>query len=291
MPSNFKNILHGGEPSRTALSTASLRAVHQLLDEPIVLSDPIALRILGPETEAALRRDPFSMNDPLSRGSRAILVARSRFAEDELARAVAQGIRQYVVLGAGLDTFAYRNPHVETGVRVFEVDHESTQQWKRQCLETAGIALPDSVTFVPVDFEHDTLAERLAVAGFHADQPACFCWMGVTVYLTPQAVLDTLSFVASQPVGSSITFDYRVPASHLGPVERFVVDLAEKEIAALGEPWLSSFEPEHLQQQLRELGFRHVEDPGPEAINSRYLSRRKDGLQSGSLWRCVCARV
>ncbi|MVA56846.1 class I SAM-dependent methyltransferase [Agrobacterium vitis] len=291
MPSNSKNIIDSGQPSPSALTTASLRAAHELLDEPIVLTDPIALKILGPETEAALRQDPFRMNDPISRSSRAFLIGRSRFAEDELAHAVAQGICQYVILGAGLDTFAYRNPHAEIGVRVFELDHASTQQWKRECLEKAGIALPDSVSFVPVDFEHDTLAERLAEAGFHADQPACFCWMGVTVYLTRQAIIDTLSFVASQPAGSSITFDYRVPASHLGSIERFVVDIVEKEFTDAGEPWLSSFEPEQLQQQLKELGFSHVEDPGPEAINLRYFSRRKDGLQTGTLWRCVCARV
>jgi len=132
MTITHENIVQSGEPSRTAWRVAMLRAAHQLLDEPIVLEDPMALQILGSEAERELREDPFLYNDPMARGLRAALVVRSRFAEDELARAVAAGVRQYVVLGAGLDTFAYRNPHAVAGLRVFEVDHPSTQQWKRQ---------------------------------------------------------------------------------------------------------------------------------------------------------------
>jgi methyltransferase (TIGR00027 family) len=208
-----ENIIRTGEPSRTALRVAMQRAAHQLLDEPIVLEDPIALPILGAETEAAMREDPYQYNEPMMRGLRASLVVRSRVAEDELARAVEQGIRQYVVLGAGLDTFAYRNPHKATGLRVFEVDHPSTQQWKRRCLSDAGISVPDNLVFAPVDFEHATLAQGLAEAGFHSEQPTCFSWLGVTMYLTEAAIMGTLGFVASLPQGSSICFDYRVAAS------------------------------------------------------------------------------
>ena len=123
------NIVRHGEPSRSALTVASLRAVHQLLDEPLVLPDPIALPLLGAPAEAALRDDPFVLNDPMSRGLRGALVARSRFVEDELFNCVAAGVRQYLVLGAGLDTFAYRNPYSDKGLRVFEVDHAGTQHW------------------------------------------------------------------------------------------------------------------------------------------------------------------
>src|SRR5471030_332805 len=132
MAISHENIVRTGEPSRTAPRVAMLRAVHQLLDEPILLDDPIALPILGPEIEAKLREDPFLYNDPMSRGLRGTLVVRSRFAEDELARAVASGVRPYVVLAAGLDTFAYRNPHKATDLRVFEVAHPSTQQSKHR---------------------------------------------------------------------------------------------------------------------------------------------------------------
>src|SRR5579862_7238240 len=130
-----ENIVRSGEPSRTALRVAILRAAHQLLDDPIVLEDPVALPILGTKAEMELRDDPFQHNDPMSRGLRAALVIRSRVAEEELVRSVATGVRQYVVLGAGLDTFAYRNPHRASGLQVFEVDHPSTQQWKRRLLE------------------------------------------------------------------------------------------------------------------------------------------------------------
>lgn len=295
MHSTHNNTVRNGEPSRSALRVAQLRAVHQLLDEPVVLADPIALPILGQQLAASLQEDPFVLNDPLSRGLRAGLVARSRFAEDELARAVAAGVRQYVVLGAGLDTFAYRNPHAEAGLQVFEVDHPSTQQWKRQCLAEAAIALPDNLPnlthYVPVDFEHGELAQALAQAGFRADLPACFSWLGVTVYLTSEAVMETLSYVASLPAGSSITFDYRVPPAQLNPIEQAIGSFIGQQIALMGEPWVSSFDPVQLQQDLLKLGFSQFDDPGPDVINARYFHRRKDGLRCGSSFRHACAHV
>ncbi len=285
------NIVRIGQPSRSALRVASLRAVHQLLDEPIVLPDPVALPILGPETEAALRDDPFVLNDPMSRGLRGALVVRSRFAEDEVARAVAAGVRQYVVLGAGLDTFAYRNPHAAAGLRVFEVDAPSTQQWKRERLAAAGIAVPESMAFVPVDFERDELIRSLERAGFRADQPACLSLMGVTMYLSIEAIHATLAPVAALPKGSSITFDYKIVSSHLNPIDRVITEVLGQQIAAEGEPWVSSFVPEALKRDLLERGFSAVDDPTPEEIHDRYLARRKDGLRGGTSIRLVRARV
>ena len=275
------NIVRHGEPSRSALRVASLRAVHQLLDEPVVLPDPIALPLLGAKTEAALRDDPFALNDPGSRALRAALVARSRFVEDELARGVAAGIRQYVLLGAGLDTFAYRNPHSSMGLKVFEVDHPGTQGWKRQLLAEAGISVPSSLSFVPVDFERDGLADALQQAGFRADQPACVSWMGVTMYLTATAVLRTASTVAGFATGTSLCFDYRVPVAMLNPIERAVSEFVEHQATAIGEPWLSAFDPVQLQRRLIELGFKDAESPTPDALNTRYFARRKDGMRTG----------
>jgi methyltransferase (TIGR00027 family) len=289
MGSAPRNIVHEGKPSRSALGVATLRAAHQLLDEPIVLADPVALPILGAKAAAELRDDPFVFNDHLVRGLRAQLVVRSRFAEDELARVVAAGVRQYVLLGAGLDTFAYRNPH--EGLRVFEIDHPSTQQWKRQLLEEAGISLPDGLTFAPIDFEHRSLAQGLAEAGFRLDQPACFAWLGVTMYLTPAAILEVLGFVAGLPKGSSITFDYRIPLSRLNPIERAAAEMLGQRVATLGEPWLSAFEPAWLRAQVLGLGFGEAEDCGGDELNGRYLARRKDGLRMGGASRLMCARV
>ena len=275
------NIVRHGEPSRSALKVASLRAVHQLLDEPLVFPDPVALPLLGTSTEAALRDDPFVLNDPMSRGLRGLLVARSRFVEDELARCVAVGVRQYVLLGAGLDTFSYRNPYDGEGLRVFEVDHPGTQRWKQQLLAEASIGVPPSLTFVPVDFERDDLSGALRQAGFRDDQAACVSWMGVTMYLTAEAVLRTLGTVAGFAAGSCLCFDYRLPATMLNPIERVLSAVMEQQIAALGEPWLSNFDPTHLQSQLLELGFSTAVSATADDLNKRYFARRKDGLRTG----------
>ena len=281
------NTVRQGRASETALRVAQARAVHQLLDEPIVFDDPLALRILGAEQEAALREDPFVLNDPIQRAMRAGVVVRACFAEDDLARAVAAGVRQFVVLGAGLDTFAYRNPYA--GLQVFEVDHPSTQAWKRRLLAEAGIAAPVELTYVPVDFEHQTLADSLAAAGFRGDQPACLSWLGVTMYLTEAAILETLRFVAGLAKGSSITFDFQVTEEVMNPVERVASQLVAKMIAAMGEPWLSAFEPADLQRKILALGFAEARFiDGPE-LNQLYFHRRKDGLHNNA--RLICARV
>src|SRR5215831_3267665 len=175
------------QPSKTAYRVALRRAAHQIWDHPKVLDDPIALKIIGHAAAAELTE-----NRPLgsSRYLRAVVVARSRFAEDHLAEAVAKGVRQYVVLGAGLDTFAYRNPFDD--LRVFEVDHPATQAWKRERLAEAEITVPSGLTFVAVDFEVQTVPGELAAAGFDATAPAFFSWLGVTTYLRRDSIRSTL---------------------------------------------------------------------------------------------------
>jgi methyltransferase (TIGR00027 family) len=292
MHSTKDNILQSGKASQSALRVAIARAVHQLLDEPIVFEDPMALRILGRQIEQAVRDDPFEFNDTIRRTMRAALVARSRLAEDELRRAVQDGVRQYVVLGAGLDTFALRNPYQASGLRIYEADHPATQRWKQATLADAAIGIPESAAFVAVDFEKDSLAEKLRQAGFRADAPACFSWLGVSVYLTNEAVLETLAFVARLPKGSSIAFDYRIPASMLNPMERMMEEYVANMFAAMGEPWKSSFEPGEFQQMLGDIGFSDLENFGPAELNARYFHRRKDGLQTGGGgFRFMCARV
>ncbi len=182
------------QPSRTALGAALHRAAHQLVDTPPVFVDPLAVRIVGGETEHVLA---YAQEDEAARaGLRAFIAARSRFTEDCLAEACDRGVRQYVLLGAGLDTFAYRSSARFPGLRVFEVDHPATQGWKRERLAAAGISIPPSLTYVPVDFDREILSERLAHAGFEALAPALFAWLGVTPYLTSESVLATLSWVA-----------------------------------------------------------------------------------------------
>jgi len=275
-------------PSHTALRVAMRRAAHQLVDEPKVLDDPIALKILGPGAIQRLEGGEGMGHDRLSRGLRAFMAARSRYAEDELARAVERGTAQYVVLGAGLDTFAYRNPHPESALRVFEVDYPATQEWKRRQLEATEIAIPPSVTYAPVDFERQTLAEGLREAGFDRTKPAFFSWLGVSMYLTEDAIASTLRFAASMPRGGGIVFDYAVKRESLGLLERMALDALAKRVAAAGEPFHTLFDPEELAERLKQTGFRTVEDLGSDEINARYFQGRADGLRvMGNIGRLI----
>jgi len=284
---------HEREPrlSTTAQRVALRRAAHQLLDDPRVFEDPVALRMAGLESAASLLADPGqSEGTPLSRYLRAFMAARSRYAEDQLALAVGEGIRQYVILGAGLDTFAYRNPYPDGMLRVFEVDHPATQAWKRTRLAEAGIPIPPDLTFASVDFETQTLAEGLRRAGHDAGEPTFFSWLGVTPYLTVETVFATLRFIASA-AGSRIVFDYAIPPSSLTPLQRRVFDALAQRVAMAGEPWQAFFDPPSLAEELRRMGFNQVEDVGPEAMNARYFSGRTDGLRVGSLAHMMDARV
>jgi len=279
-------------PSGTAQRVAMRRAAHQLLDDPKVFDDPVALRIIDKESASALQADPHQFEaTPLSPYLRAFVAARSRYAEDELALGVRRGVRQYVILGAGLDTFAYRNPYPEGVLRVFEVDHPATQTWKRARLEEMGIALPSDVTFAPVDFETQTLEEGLRSTGCDPDKCTFFSWLGVTEYLTTEVVMATLRFIASAPVQSGVVFDYMISPSLLTPAQRSRFDALAQRVASAGEPWQAFFDPELLTRDLRAMGFGYVEDKGPEEINVRYFKNRKDGLRVGSLSHIMNAQV
>ena len=280
------------QPSGTAQRVAMRRAAHQLLDDPKVFDDPVALRIIGKESASALKADPHQYEaTPLAPYLRAFVAARSRYAEDELALGIQRGVRQYVILGAGLDTFAYRNPYPEGVLHVFEVDFPSTQTWKRARLEETAITLPSDLTFAAVDFETQTLEEGLQRAGYDSSKCTFFSWLGVTEYLTTEVVMATLSFIASAPVGSGIVFDYMISPSLLTPTQRSSFDALSQRVASAGEPWKAFFDPELLTRDLRAMGFRHVEDNGPEEINTRYFENRKDGLRVGSLSRIMKAQL
>jgi methyltransferase (TIGR00027 family) len=278
-----------GKFSRTAQRVAIRRAAHQLLDEPKVLDDPLAQRIIGAEAAAALRSDPKE-DHAFARAFRAFMAARSRYAEDELARAVEVGVTQYVILGAGLDTFAYRNPH--PGLRVFEIDHPATQAWKREQLQETEIPIPLSLTFVPVDFEHQTLADALARSGLSAKAPAFFSWLGVTPYLTREACMTTLSVIAKMPAGSGVVFDFAIAPALLNAGQRQALAALSKRVAAAGEPFQLFFDPAKLQAELKSLGFHCTEFLQGAQINARYFKDRADGLcVRGSLGHLMSAWV
>ena len=273
------------QPSQTAHRVARRRAAHQLLDQPPVLRDPLAIPILGPAEADSLRADPTQFETSrIAPYLRAFMAARARFTEDQLAHLRSRGIRQYVILGAGLDTFAYRDPSPELPLRVWEVDYPSTQAWKRERLAEASIAIPPHVTYAAVDFERETLSEVLAGAGFDLDAGALFAWLGVTQYLTHEAIRGTLRFVArATRNGGGVVFDYSVAPHLLSPVQRAVRAAIENVVSAAGEPWEATFEPDALVAELREIGFAVAEDVVPDEINGRYLSNRTDGLKVGGM--------
>jgi methyltransferase (TIGR00027 family) len=277
-------------PKPSALRVAILRATHQLLDVPLVFEDAFALRILGPVEEESLRNDPMQHNTRRLNGLRASLVVRSKLAEEEWARSKRSGVRQFVILGAGLDTFAYRNQDHDSS-RIFEVDLPSTQKWKRDCLRVAGIEEPASLAFAPVDFERSTLAEGLRAARFSDDEPAFFSWLGVTMYLGEDSVIETLRFVSSLRPKSGIVFDYGVLPALLSAAERSSMAVFAGRAAEHGERWKTYFDPSVLVGTLRSMGFHEVEDLGATELNERYLSGRTDGLQKSGVSRLICARV
>ena len=266
-----------GQPSHTARGAAAYRAIHQTLDGGVIFSDPLAARILDDETRARLDE---TAADPSLRPWRLFIAARSRFSEDTLAGCVARGVRQAVVLGAGLDTFSLRNPHAGQGVRVFEVDYPATQTWKRERLKQAGLAVPASLTFAPVDFERQSLAEGLQAAGFQADRPAFFQWLGVVPYLTREAVSLTLDFIAGVPE-SEVVFDYAEPFENYPDDRRADVMAIAARAASRGEPWLSLFDPAELSKMLRNKGFGIVEDLGMAGIAERFYGALKQGIVIG----------
>jgi methyltransferase (TIGR00027 family) len=278
-------------PSRTALLVATSRAAHQLFDQPRIFEDPLALAILGPEAVAGIRAAERRFNLSYARFMRAYLVARSRLAEDALGEAVTRGVRQYVVLGAGLDTFAHRNPHSAAGLRVFEVDHPATQGWKRQLLSRADLKAPESLTYVSVNFENQRLADRLVASGFHEDQPAFFSWLGVTMYLSEDAIQETLKFVAQSTPSSGIIFDYLTRPQRSQWLRRLGLKLLTNRMAAIGEPWRTFFDPAQLYPQLMNLGFTSIKDFGADEINARYFGQAGARLRVGEIGRVVLAGV
>lgn len=278
-----------GKFSRTAHQVAVRRAAHRFFDDPKILDDPLALRVLAPETIAELQTNPGEQQTRFGRALRAFLAARSRFAEDELAAATARGARQYVILGAGLDTSGYRAPVAGCGLRVFEVDHPATQAWKRERLQAGGIPIPANLSFVPVDFERQGLAEELRAGGLQSEG-TFFSWLGVTPYLTREAFDASLRFMASLPAPTGVVFDYAVDPLLLDASQQAAVKALAERVAAAGEPFQLFFDPLGLERDLAAMGFHWLENLDREQINIRYFKERADGLQiTGTMGRLMSA--
>jgi len=280
--------MEDGKPSRTAFAAAGYRATHQLFDRPIVLRDPHAIAIMGGEAGSVIDGQRFQEYVRVSAPMRAQIVARSLFAEETLGQAVERGVRQYVLLGAGLDTFAYRNPWPD--VRVFEVDYPATGEWKRERLASAGI-VARNVAYAGLDFEHETLAVGLERAGFDLGKPAVFAWLGVTVYLTREAIEAMLRAVAALGEGTEIVFDYGEPREQLPEMLQAKIQARMAVLAAAGEPWVSFFAPADVRALLDGAGFSEIEDLTGLDMNRRWFKDRTDGLAAWPLAHVVRARV
>ena len=268
------------DTSSTMILTAIQRAAHQVLDdEPRILDDPMAVGLAEGCSREEILAAAQDYRTPMLALLRSAFVLRSRFAEDCLHSAVTGGIRQYVILGAGLDTFAYRQPDWARNLAIFEVDHPSSQEYKTERLASRGIEIPANLRFCPCDFEHQSLDEALAAISFDRGTTTFFSWLGVTQYLTRDAIETTLRFVASLPHSSEIAFQFVIPQDQLSGIDGEVSSFAANRAAMRGEPWITRLDPEECKSWLVNLGFSKVFHLTPEAAQRRYFDGRRDGLR------------
>ena len=256
-------------------------SLHQLLDAaPKILDDPIAPRLADPasDTSKAMIALVESATRAVKSPFRAIFIMRSRYTEDCLAEALIRGVRQYVILGAGLDTFAYRQPSWASSLRIYEIDHPASQEWKRERLAVAKVKIPENLTFAPIDFEITSLRGGLSTAGFDFRVQSFFSLLGVTQYLTIEATESIFELVQSLPQASEIVFEFIVPDDLIPANEASVFATLASLSAERGEPWLTRFRPAELETRLTALGFSQVSHLPPTAANERYFQGRRDDL-------------
>lgn len=279
---------HSDTPKPSSHAVAVWRAMHQILEQPPIFNDPLALSILG-ITKTDLTDKLHLYKDPLSTAMRVAIAVRSRLTEDEREKALHTGATQYVILGAGLDTYAYRNKHPRE--HVFEVDLPATQAAKLAKLERLGISPSCPLHYVACNFEENTLEDCLLAAGFDKTQKTFFSWLGVVPYLDELAINNTLKWIASCSAGSTLVFDYIVAPETLTEVEQLALKILSAQLAKSGEPLKSFFDPQLLAKKLVNSGFSSVENIGPEELNSRYLVQREDTLRVGNVTRMFKAAI
>lgn len=259
-------------PSRSAMLTAAARALHHADGPPWVLEDPYAAGLGGEGGIAMIDRVRGRLSEDALSGFVRWVALRGRFTEDLVASAAGEGIDQYAILGAGLDSFAYRHPQLLERLRVFEIDHPASQAWKRSRLAELGVTLHPNVSFAAIDFETQTLRQGLRDAGFDFGSRAVFSWIGVTMYLTRNAIEMTLSDIAGGSPGSRLVMTYNQPSQSLDDFSRRVTSELAAAIGEGGEPFVSLFSPSQARALLSSAGFVDIEDYGGEQLKARYLS-------------------
>jgi methyltransferase (TIGR00027 family) len=278
-----------GQPSRTLLGPAVRRAAHQILDNPRIFDDPIAVGLV-PEASASeilATQDHHHSRDATL--LRSLFVLRSRFAEDRLAEAAARGVRQYVIIGAGLDTFPWRQPDYARAMRIFAADHVTTLAWTQVRFWERGLPKPENLTFVPIDLEADRLGESLPQFGFDPKVPSFCSVLGVMQYLDSGAAEALLRFASSLVAASEIVFSFVLPddgQNRDGFAHRF-----GSNAEAMGEPWKTFHQPSELDQRLTRMGFRDVFHLSPECAQQRYFAGRQDGLRVPQSEQLIAAIV
>jgi methyltransferase (TIGR00027 family) len=283
---NLARVIANGQPSLTAFTAAAARAAHLIVDdEPPIFADTLAQAMLGERADELIGFHRAHGTHPILSGARAQVTCRSRYTEDSLADGIGRGIGQYVMLGAGLDSFARRSPLADQ-IRVFEIDHPATQEWKRRIAPTA-----ENVRFVPVDFTRDSLRERLRQAGFDFAVPALAGWLGTTMYLEESAIEETLAVIGGFAPGSEIIVDYMLPAGRRDAAGDCYVEQIGQASAEWGEPWLSLFAPEDMAAMLRRHGFWPVRDVGQRDMIPAVAWHRTDSLRPANLSRIAHARI
>jgi methyltransferase (TIGR00027 family) len=262
--------------SPSAEMVAVLRAAHQVIDQPVVHEDSLAMRIIGERGRRWLEDNSSLLDVEYVRGIRSMVAIRGRMCEDELRAAVARGATQYVVLGAGLDTFAYRQPEFARALTIFEVDEPSTQAWKLERLQEARLGIPGNLRFVPVDFTTGTLAGALAAAGFDRAAPVFFSWLGVSYYLPLESIVETMRFIAGQDAASEVIFDFALDEPAVPPGHRDLYREMRRAMAAAAEPWQSWLDPEALRRTLLDLGFTSIELIDSNVLIERFITVRDE---------------
>ncbi len=284
--------MESGKPSYMANRTAFLRAAHQLLDDdPKILADPLAMSLWSSNAESDIKEDLEFLQGPILRRARTFMVVRARYTEDRLREAIKRGIEQFVILGAGLDTFAYRSGESFKNLRIFEVDHPDTQRWKLQKLKAAQIGVPAHLKHIGVDFECHSLADELAAGGFDAAAPTFFSWLGVSYYLERDAVFSMFAFVANMTPPSQIVFDYLLDEILLDEKSRESNSSARRQTDTHGEPIRTRFAPRDLELELQRSGFGTIIRLTPEKATELYLAGRTDGLSLDAALQLMSATV
>jgi methyltransferase (TIGR00027 family) len=275
--------MNKGSASRTAAVAAAARARHCLYESPVIFQDPFALEFTSPTWRRIVVTKPLRwlVFERLLRALRPVgaqIVARSRYAEDVLQQAIAAEVRQYVIVGAGFDSFVLRRRDLESTLRVFELDHPDTQQAKRERLSRVG--LPGNLEFVAADFERETVADALSRSSFERERPAFFSWLGTTPYLSNSATRKTLDSIGRfAATGSEVVFDYLVPDDLLLEPDKLTVEKLKRFTARQGEPLVGAFHPEELEAMLASAGFDLVENLTAAQQEQRYFANRRDGLR------------